>query len=332
MKMNQEFVDEHNGYFCPFCYRLYSNEEKNWIQHPQDILETVMHGKCWKKPSYQSVIERIFFQFLKQTQNISLCTDCSAFIRKNVLMRSEENAWKYHKKIDFVKHPMDVFVEYLISGTCTSKPCNSVVIHGLQSLCHKFPQNPMLTMEDETLYNLIGSTISFQKSFIIHANELTKHLVFIKWIWCGCPANMSNLKFAKKIRKYVGNFPGIYSWSKTTFPTACRFCCQSAKLSIQESDVKAVSDYRSSLMCTGKSLELKLQESIESFDCTFDYISFMCSKCFRISTLSHEYISFLYKFFNLDMKNIENLHFYYDNKIRFFEKKKSLIPCEDQEM
>lgn len=327
MKMTKEFAEEVSCFFCPFCYRLYSNEEKNWIQHPEDILETVVKGGFWKKPNYQNVIERLFFQFLKENSSISLCTDCSAFIRKNVMMRSEENAWKHHKKVDFVKHPMDVFVDYVLSGTCTSKPCNSVVIHGLQSLCHKFPGNPILTMEDKTLYKIIGSTISFQKLFRIHSNEITKHLVFIKWIWCGCPSNMSNLKFAKKIRKYVGNFPGIYTWSKSTFPSACRFCCSNTQKSVEEYDTRAIDNYRSALMYTGKSVETKLHESIESYGCTFDYISFLCCKCWKISTLSHEYEQFLHKFF--DLENSETVQFYYENKMIDFEKKKNLLLCED---
>lgn len=312
--MNSNFSEKCEC-FCPFCFRLYFNDDKFWIQHPDDILKIISSGQYWKKPIYQNIMEGICFQLLTKSSTISMCMDCSAFIRKNVLSKSDENVWK--RKPDCIKHPTHVLIEYILSGTCSTKPCSSVVIHGIHSLCHKFPQNPILMMEDRSLYNIIGSIISFQKLFNIHSNDIANHLVLMKWIWCGCPPNIGDMKFAKKIRKYAGNNPGIYTWTKSTFPSACRFCCeQSEIMTTNESK-----NYRSVLMKREKDTMTILRETVESCKTPMDYISFLCPKCSEISTISHEFQIFLHRFFNLDMKDVDNREFYYQTKIILFEKK-----------
>lgn len=306
--------------FCPFCFRIYEGHHMFWIQQPRDIMQTIQ-GRYWRKPPYQSVIENMFYQCFEVDENISICCDCSSFMRKNVQIRKNANVYKFQKSPQYVLHPVHIFVDFIISGTCSLKPCSSVVLHCLESLLYQFPRNPMLVMEDASLYLLIGSIRVFNAFFSLELHDFAVHIPFLKWLWIGAPILIDNTKFAKKIRKYVSRFPGIYEKCRSMFPHACRHCSPHSPCPLSSPSVEP--DFLSMLVY-GDAAHAKIAEEvhrIEEYSGPVDFVSFYCEKCCRLSILRPEYEQCLYTFFELESKHLLNESIYFENKIRMFKKK-----------
>lgn len=317
--------------FCPVCFRIFSNETKNWIQHEHfDIDEYNVQWLSEHKEKIKNL--HVYIQNIWMWKESSICVDCSFFFKKS---KNEDELLNTKKVI--CKHQMTVFLEYLFSGGCTVKPCDNFMIHSIYSLLWNFPSNPLIIEKQSNLYYIVYSIQSYSNLFNLKIENFEDFICIIKWIWEGLQDIFIDLELAKNVRKYVKQHEGHDLWWKQKLPCSCRFC--SGTFSTNEKQTLII-PYNIVLYTklntyeTVKDYINKCIEYIERKKEIYSFITTFCSRCGKYSVISYQYFESvcsvlgiqceLINYNTREERYLKELE-YYMNKIYEFKKKESMM-------
>jgi hypothetical protein len=264
---------------CPMCFRLFHIYQGIWFPHTKKQMSTFI-DEYWQTPSYQDVI-KANISHLEEEDQVSICQYCSAFIRMHVKQISKDKSKK-------PKHPMDMAVDFILSGGSTPSPCNSVLNHCMESLVYNFPSNPILQAKNCDLYDMVQAIMHHIHTFEVkNSHEFINFGCFLKWIFNGRQRMIKDAESAKIIRRYLSDHSDQEKWWSEKVPTsACRFCSKSPASVIPSSFC--------SVLWTGTSIQQSANihsdlEKIESTNICIDNMSIFCCKCCRFSVISYDY-------------------------------------------
>ena len=279
--------------FCPLCFRVYENNEKNWIQHPIiDIQEFIRED--WTKPPYQNIIEQHLYSHKQFTNDISVCFDCTNFIKKKGKRKQDDTGFESIMISKNLKHPMHVFYDFIISGGCTLRPSLSVLIHCIDSVLYKFPDNPILNAQNRSFLNMMSSIQAFTEMFALSIYDVDEYLCALRWAWCGSQKFLTDPLLAKLMRRYSAKYPGHEQWLNTCFPSACRHC---GPITLETECLNPSGKFGYDVVLFNgandeKGIDKKIMDgllAIEAHDSPIEYVSMFCAKCCRLSPISFSY-------------------------------------------
>jgi len=335
--------------YCPVCFRSFPMESKYWLKCPNSVIVKIVNEE-WYNEDYKllilnTVMQHEFFcgiQRESERDNLGICIDCNIFFQKKESCMEDCKQQSKRKTASNnmnCKHSMCVFVEYVLSGGISVKPCNSFIFQATQSLLKNFPENPLLQIENGTFLALMGSVKPFCSITGYTTCDLPEFICVIKWIFCGASSIIVDSDFAKKMRHYFRKNEGHDEWWKSKFCFSCRFCSSNelSRFFLSENaqslpfDLVIASGKKNVKDCVKWILEEF--ENIEKNGTCVDYVCSFCVKCGKYSVLHHDHDYQLQSIFQdegqccLSEKNIPpctKISFlrHYTNKIIQFKKKK----------
>lgn len=341
---------------CPMCFRRYNSKNEHWIQHSLVSVQKFIDTE-WERPIYQDVIQNILLQAnLKnkstlleeecENENISLCVDCTVFIKKKANKELTSNNINVYvtRNNHKIKHSTSYLIDFILSGGCTIKPCSSFMIHAINSFLYEYPSNPIYSMTCNNLLLLyMGSINHYANSFFFSVHDCDEFLCMIKWIWCGAPFIFHENKTAKCMRKYVTKYPGHYSWWRSHLPSACRFCGpvpfvhNTSGSNISESLDRLIPTF-DTVLTSGKINSVDIEkwtiselEKIEEESRPIDHISVFCEKCCKISVISFTYHTIAMHLFDINTGHDGypvNVYRYYHQRIQMYKNIKRELVSE----
>lgn len=333
--------------YCPVCFRNFPTESKYWLKCPVDVVVKIVNQE-WCNEDYKNLILNIIVQHENlcikykesEKENIGICVDCNIFFqKKEVCLENNTTCKKKRSCLMNCKHSMCVFVEYVLSGGTSVKPCDSFIFQATQSLLKNFPENPLLQIENGMLLSLMGSVNTYCLLTGATTCDLPEFVCVLKWIHCGASQMILDGDFAKKIRHFFRKNEGHDEWWKNNMISACRFCSGSPftkKESLFVSMTPERIPYDLVIVSGKQSLQdlvlwiLEEIEGIEKCKHCMDYVCSFCVRCCKYSIIQYEFKQDLSEKFascivgckiSGDSKNIEMMR-YYSTKIIEFKKKK----------
>jgi hypothetical protein len=334
--------------YCPICFRSYPLESKYWLKCPTDIIVKIVNEE-WYNEDYKNLILNIILQHEvhcekqrdAEKDSIGICTDCNIFFqKKEVCLETNGSRKKNFASSLNCKHSMCVFVEYVLSGGLSVKPCNSFIFQATQSLLKNFPENPLLQIENGTFSALMGSISTFCNVTGFTSCDLPEFICVLKWIFCGASSLILDPNFAKKMRHYFRKHEGHDEWWKTKIFSFCRFCSPNPIHKIYSEKVLSTCTERlpfDLVLVSGKSniqdhvkWLLGEMENTEKHQICMDYTCSFCVRCCKYSILHHNHENVLQNIFQRDKEtkkelcnsNVSVLR-YYTLKVIYFKKKKT---------
>jgi len=301
------------GAFCGMCVRIFQKEgERQRDEDPHRLTQWVEHSKkeimdfiltVWLKPWFQSMIVA---NMEAQGENICICKACSGFIRRSQRDKEKKKVKKNNTKPVL---PMFVALQYILSGGCTQSPCFKMLKHCVESLCHRFPTNPILQAKNGNLY--LERVFERMQLIAKQWNVFFKHpkannedfICIARWLAEGSQTFMIDSNLSRKMRKIMENTPEFKTWWSERVPPAlaCRhhltvgqpMIGKLMQMHVAPQEIKEKASY--SMVLAHESffpvipiLE-EMKTNIEKVPYVLDQVSCFCTRCNKVSVLSYEY-------------------------------------------
>jgi hypothetical protein len=323
---------------CVMCFRLFPSHSHQWTMFNTDYVTEFIHTS-WEKPPYQDIVEGLLQMERSSSSYVPICQPCCCFIKKYSIVTVEMNdkgeeeyfsrekkqkrqiSFQYSRKKRKIeahkpRHPVHLAVNFILSGGCTLSPCYSVLNHLMESITYKFPSNPILQMRGGLLYNLTHAVLHHINEFKVPAHTYLQFISLLKWVTTGSQRILVDQRMAKRMRRYLCDFPEHEQWWKRHLPpSACRFCHG------DESKILHASENISFCSVLWNSKETlqnltKEVEKIEESKQIIDHITTFCYQCCRFSVISYEYDCSLRKTMKLHITSTRDA--YYTRMIYLF--------------
>jgi hypothetical protein len=327
---------------CVMCFRLFPSHSHSWTtfntSYIIDFIQT-----SWEKPPFQDIVEGLLNIELLNSPYVPICQPCCCFVKKYSLVeveKSEKCKEEHHhhasnkkrkqlshfqysrKKRKMISskplHPVHLAVNFILSGGCTLSPCYSVLNHLMESITYKFPSNPLLQMKGGLLYNFTHAVLHHIDEFKVPPHTYLHFISLLKWLMTGSQRILVDQRMAKRMRRYLCDFPDHEQWWKIQLPqSACRFCHGSEPPNIlHESEKRSFCSVLWNPNETIQNLTKEIQKIEESRQIV-DYVTTFCYKCCRFSVISYEYDCSLRKTMKLHVTSTADA--YYTRMIYLFE-------------
>ena len=306
------------GQMCPMCFRLFPWDTHTWSMFQRKCMLDFINDS-WEKPPYQQIVEGLL-QIEAEHLYVQICQPCTCFIKKYSDFTNQDGTPTYPKKrrksaSTKPKHPVYLAVEFILSGGCTLSPCYSVLNHFMESVTYNFPSNPILQMKGGSLYNAVHAVTHHISEFKVPPHTYLQFITLLKWLMSGSQRILVDQRLAKRMRRYICDFPEHEEWWKLRLPeSACRFC--------HGSILSFSSPSFCSTLWKSQSTFLNLTDAIEKIEETckiIDYVTTFCCKCCKFSVISYEY--------DCALRNTMKMHItptadaYYTRMVCLFETK-----------
>ena len=325
---------------CVMCFRIFPSHCHPWTTFNADYLIEFTQTS-WEKPPYQDIVEGLLNIELLNSTYVPICQSCTCFVKKYSLVVIETNAKceeEYHscdkkrkpqshikwtrKKRQMVsskpRHPVHLAVDFILSGGCTLSPCYSVLNHLMESITYKFPSNPILQMKGGLLHSFTQAVLHHICEFQVAPHTYLQFISLLKWLMTGSQRILTDQRMAKKMRRYLCDFPDHEQWWKLQLPpSACRFCHGG------EAHPHIINSNENISFCsmlwnpteTLHNLTKEIQK-IEESKQMVDHVTTFCYKCCRFSVISYEYDCSLRKTMKLSVTSSPDA--YYTRMIYLF--------------
>ena len=322
---------------CVMCFRLFPSHSHPWAMFNTNYIIKFIETS-WEKPPYQDIVEGLLQMKLSSSKYVPICQPCCCFVKKYSLVVVEINdrcEEEYHtrekrqsgiqysrrkRKLKSSKplHPVHLAVDFILSGGCTLSPCYSVLNHVMESITYKFPSNPILQMKGGLLYNLTHAILHHISEFNVAPHTYLQFISLLKWIMTGSQRILVDQRMAKRMRRYLCDFPEHEQWWKSQLPpSACRFC--SGTESPQLLPKSEHLSFCSVLWNSNETLQSLTNEirKIEESKKIIDHVTTFCYKCCCFSVISYEYDCSLRRTMKLPLTSTPDA--YYTRMIYLFE-------------
>jgi bisphosphoglycerate-dependent phosphoglycerate mutase len=312
-EMNAKYKD---AKYCILCFRLFTarpQEEANkeidneklwvtqWVVH--DCAQVLMFiNERWQPPYYQELIK----EMLPETGVVSVCKHCSEYIRRVLKDDVVFNMPDCEKP----SIPMHIAIRYIMSGGCTQSPCRKMLAHCIESLCYKFPSNPILQFFERTEERGLSDKMQIiGKNLDVFHDESVPNHVFIgvaKWLTEGSQHFQTDAAFARVMRQIMEKHENVVQWWKDrVMPNiACKDHMAimtpdnrgTVKEMVSKHENIGPAAYSMVLVYGSKSPKIRIQQKLEEIEAEkflMDGISCFCMVCSKVSVMSYEYDLFL---------------------------------------
>ena len=276
--------------YCVMCYRLFPRPDpgqitSTWMPFVRaDVVRMMPHHHHDDSSS------------MPPGEIVLVCEHCASFIRKN------QHCSRTGLKTSIL--PMQLAINYIMSGGLTKSPCRKMLAHCIESLLYRFPSNPIILSPPYCGGGIDDKLKLIEKHMECFGMDRDEHVAnsvcLIRWVTEGSQHFLTNSEFARNIRRYAENNPDVIKWWKVQAPfgAACRHC-----LSFQTRDVhtlldsvvpkkKSCTSYRCVLSQSSPHPSLQIDKDLQAIEedmLVIDGLTVFCNLCECVSVISYEY-------------------------------------------
>ena len=312
--------------YCAICFRLFSREgEKSlaveaekqprpcararWFPYTRSEISAFVE-KEWENNPMREIVTNAMEKALvvgkkrERDPTVLVCEHCSGYVRKKMTMGTTVK-----KESEL---PMWLTIRYIQSGGITTSPCRKMLLHCLQSLLFRFPQNPILHFKRQ------GSMVGLDMKLLIilhfmnrpewhgEDNDESTCLPMARWLAEGSQHLLVDANFARRLRKFLDEHRAAGAWwrQNANCNAACRHCLPFLKKEVQLELCRSIPQgselpsYRGVMAHasprSGVEVEKKMYR-MEKAKVIKNGITTFCTLCRTVSVISYEYDCLLRK-------------------------------------
>ena len=304
--------------YCIMCFRLFpaakefasgaphTDEEEEvqqpWAEHSVDEIQKFVLGDQpqWQKPAFARLIETELIKITPPPPNVAtrtmtlVCKHCSGILRKK-----KKTTHTTYRSVP----PMQLVLNYIMSGGCTLCPGQRTLTHCIESLVFRFPSNPIVGLrQDIPELSLLRERIQLVTHHLtthFNGGEFSEFMCLLRWVAEGGQHIMTDADLARKMRRYIEKHEDVVDWWKERVPSeaACSNCysCKSKELHamvdgiVPRQDGSSLSSiFKYSSAAPGYKTQMGL-DAIKDDGIIMDGVTVFCPICGRVSAISYEY-------------------------------------------